>query len=57
MKLIERQSNLETYTAYLKVVIKKFVTRDINEAALFKMKLLENKKTRRIYDIRQDKKK
>ena len=55
MKLIERQSNLETYTAYLKVVIKKFVTRDMNEAALFKMKLLENKKTRRIYDIRQDK--
>ena len=52
--LIERQNNIETYTVNMKAVIKIFIARDINEALLFKMKLLENKKTRRIYDIRED---
>ena len=55
IQLIERQHNIETYTANLKIVIKKFIARDINEALLFKMKLLESKKSRRIYDIREDK--
>ena len=55
IQLIERQNNIETYSANLRIVIKKFVARDINEALLFKMKLLENKKSRRIYDIREDK--
>ena len=55
IKLIERQNNIETYSAYMRIVIKKFIARDINEALLFKMKLLENKKTRKIYDIREDK--
>ena len=55
LKLIERQGNIETYTANMRIVMKKFVTRDVNEALLFKMKLLENKASRRIYDIREDK--
>ena len=55
IKLIERQKNIETYTANMKIIIKKFIAKDINEALLFKMKLLENKKTRKIYDIREDK--
>ena len=55
VKLIERQNNIETYTATMRVVIKKFITRDINEALIFKMKLLEYKKARKIYDIREDK--
>ena len=54
LQLIGKQNNIETYTANLKIVIKKFITRDANEALLFKMKLLENKKFRRIYDIRED---
>ena len=54
IQLIERQNNIETYTVNMKAVIKIFIARDINEALLFKMKLLENKKTRRIYDIRED---
>ena len=32
IQLIEKQQNLETYTASLKNVIKKFIARDINEA-------------------------
>ena len=54
IQLIEKQQNIETYTASLKIVIKKFIARDINEALLFKMKLLENKNSRRIYEIRED---
>jgi len=55
IKLIERQYNIETYSANMRIILKKFITRDVNEALLFKMKLLENKKTRKIYDIREDK--
>ena len=55
VQLIESSRNIETYTANLKIVIKKFVARDKNESLLIKMKLLESKKTRRIYDIREDK--
>ena len=48
------ENSIETYTANLRIEIKNFITRDVNEALLFKMKLLENKKFLRIYNIRED---
>ena len=55
MKLVGRQNNMETYTAKMEIVIKKFFAKDVNEALLLKIKLKENKKTRKIYDVRVDK--
>ena len=46
---------METYTANLRIVIKKLITKDVNEALFLKFKLLENKKYRKIYDIIVDK--
>ena len=55
IKLIEKLPNIETYVANLRIVIKKFIAKDANEALLYKIKLLENKKYRKIYDIIDDK--
>ena len=55
VKLIEKKYNIETYIANLRIKVKKFEARDLNEALLFKIKLLENKKNRKIYDIIEDK--
>ena len=37
------------------IVVKKIFTNNINEASLYKIKLLENKKYRKIYDVIDDK--
>ena len=42
------QHNVETYAPNLRIVVKKFVAKNINEASLYKIKLLENKKYRKI---------
>ena len=55
VKLIGKQYNIETYTAKLTIIIKKIITNNINEASLYQIKLLENKKYRKIYDIIIDK--
>ena len=55
VRLIDRNYNMETYTANLRIVIKKLITKDSNEALFLKFKLLENKKYRKIYDIIVDK--
>jgi len=43
-KIIEKKYNIEKYIANLRIKVKKFIARDLNEALLFKIKLLENKK-------------
>ena len=54
IKLIEKLPNIETYIANLRIIIKKFIAKDANEALLYKLKLLENKKYRKIYDVIED---
>ena len=55
VQLIERINNIETYIANLRIVVKKIITNDLNEALLYKLTLLELRKTRKIYDVIQDK--
>ena len=45
MQLIERINNIETYTADLRIVVKKIITNNLNEALLYKLTLLELRKT------------
>ena len=41
VQLIERINNIETYIANLRIVVKKIITNDLNEALLYKLTLLE----------------
>ena len=51
IQLIERNSNIETFSANLRIIIKKVYTNNITEALLYKLTLLEYKKRRKIYDV------
>ena len=54
IKLIEKNQNIETYSAKLRVKFQKVITKNINKALFYKNTSLENKKNRKIYDIIQD---
>ena len=54
--IIGAQSYSGMQVPNLKTVVIKFKTKDINEASLYKIKLLENKRYRKIYDVIEDKK-
>ena len=47
IKLIEQNYNVATYSANLRIIFKVITTNSINEALLYKLTLLEYKKTRK----------
>jgi hypothetical protein len=48
--------NSELQVPNLKMVVIKVIAKDINEASLYKLKLIENKRYRKIYEVIEDKK-
>ena len=56
LKLVEKNDNIDTYEAYMKVSIKKIEIKDEKQLLFYKQKLISNKKNFKIYDIEEDEK-